>query len=803
MINNFSQNSKINVNWTVNPYDFSKEKISLLKKKISSKYNVPKENIKIIPDFIILNKKGEQISFTNDIIANIQNADFQLRLFHDYLKINDIQNIDFDLIKSIDNEINAQLSIDNNKKFSTNYKINWVKWSNFLSYGENNFFDFSSLKGLILLNGEPANQSGKTTFAIDLLHFLLFGKTIKSTTIDKIFNKYLNEATDVLVEGSLTINDVEYIIKRELHRPALNKRTPKSKTLQKVSYYKVVNSNLEELTDYVENQEEENSVQTNKIIKETIGNEEDFDMIVCATNSNLDDLIDKKETERGRILSKWIGLNTLEEKEVLAKEKFNTKIKPYLLSNRYSKTEIEENIEKNKVQIETYKNDINRYEKDKLSIEQDILQLEEQKKVLLSALTEIDNSLLKIDSHSLENELKQISEQGKKINFTLENIREQLKSLENIDFSIQEYDNLNNEIIELHKQYTAISEKKKYLLQLISQLEKSEYCPTCGRKYENIDNSGKIKELNIKLEEIEKIENILNADISKKNQLLQSMKENREKYELKSKLTIKKSALELQVEQLRNLFKDKNLLLKEYLKNTLAIDKNNELNLQIRNLEFTIKNKYNTNETNIRYIEKYTHEINTLTANNKEYEEYLIQMSKEEILVYHWRIYLELVGKNGITKMVLRKTLPIINAQIAFLLNDVCDFDIEVEMNEKNDINFLIVKDGVKSTLNSASGFERTAAALSLRAVLANISYLPKLNGLVLDEILGRVAKENYDNMRLLYEKILKNFDYIIQISHLDEIKDWHNTIITIKKDNNVSSITRTDINKIMKQENE
>ena len=30
---------------------------------------------------------------------------------------------------------------------------------------------------LVLLNGEPANKSGKSTFAYDLLHFLLFGKT--------------------------------------------------------------------------------------------------------------------------------------------------------------------------------------------------------------------------------------------------------------------------------------------------------------------------------------------------------------------------------------------------------------------------------------------------------------------------------------------------------------------------------------------------------------------------------------------------------------------------------------------------
>ena len=102
---------------------------------------------------------------------------------------------------------------------------------------------------------------------------------------------------------------------------------------------------------------------------------------------------------------------------------------------------------------------------------------------------------------------------------------------------------------------------------------------------------------------------------------------------------------------------------------------------------------------------------------------------------------------------------------------------------------FYLLKDNVKSDLTSGSGFEKTAAALAIRAVLGNISTLPKCNVFVVDEILGRVAKENYENMRTLYEKILENFDAIIQISHLEEIKDWHSTIITVKKENNISKI--------------
>ena len=90
--------------------------------------------------------------------------------------------------------------------------------------------------------------------------------------------------------------------------------------------------------------------------------------------------------------------------------------------------------------------------------------------------------------------------------------------------------------------------------------------------------------------------------------------------------------------------------------------------------------------------------------------------AEEETLVKNWKIYLDLVGKNGITKMVLRKALPIINAQLVQLLSDVCDFDIEVAINSKNDVVFNLIKDGVRSDLNSGSGFELTAQLPRVKA---------------------------------------------------------------------------------------
>lgn len=781
--------SKLHFHWKVNPYDFSKEKENNLIEKISNKYSITKDRIKIIPEFIMINSEGEKISVTNDIISNIQNPSFQQELFKEYILVNGIKDFDFELIKKIDSELNGKINYEVYDKFRQ-YSIKWVKWSNFLSYGENNFFDFTNLNGLVLLNGEPANQSGKTTFAIDLLHFLLFGKTTKATTQEKIFNKHIPEATEVVVEGCICIEGEEYVIKRTLKRPSLQKRSSRSKTVQKVEYYRIISGEEHELVDYVDNQQEENSIQTNKVIKEAIGNENDFDMIICATSSNLDELIEKKETDRGRLLSRWIGLLPIEEKDVLAREKFNSEVKPYLLSNRYNTEELKHEIELNNKYIESYNAEIKKYSSDNVKLNSLINENELTKNNLISLKISIDESILGIDIKTLNTKMEKLLADGKRKAEEISTIERQLLEIGEIDFSMDGYDKLVEQKNMYSNQLVSVTEKYRYLTNLVETIKKSEICPTCGRRYDNVDNTAKLKELNGEIELLIKNGKDIRSEIVRYSDLIEKNKENREKVETKSKLMIKKSALDVNLTTLRSEYKDSKKLLDEYNKNNEAIDKNNKLDIEIRNIQSKIENARNTKENNIRYVEKLTNDVATCVSEIKARNEIIDKLKEEAILIKNWRIYLDMVGKNGISKMVLRKTLPIINAQISYLLNDICDFTVEITINDKNDIMFYLVKDGVYSDLTSGSGFERTAAALALRIVLGNISTLPRANFIVLDELLGRVAKENLENINSLLNKISSKYQYIMQISHLDYFKDFSDTVITCTKESNVSKLT-------------
>lgn len=781
------EKSRIHLHWKVSPYDYTKEKENALALKVSKKYGIPKDKVKVIPEFIMLNEKGEDIPINTDIIQNIQDPSFQVKLFRDYIQLNNISDCDFELIKKIDSEINARIDYQVYDKYKR-YSIKWIRWDNFLSYGTGNFFDFTNIGQMVLLSSEPANQGGKTTFCIDLIRFLLFGTTTKYKTQDKFFNKHIPSATTVEVEGCITIDGVDYIIKRTLTRPALERRSSKSKTNQKVEYYKIVGGNKEELEEYIDNQQEENNVMTNRAIKEAIGRESDFDLIMSVTDKTLDDLVEKKEAERGRLLARWIGLLPIEQKDIIAREKFNGEVKPYLLSNQYNTETLLQEIQAYEINIKTLTDENKRYKAENKKIDEEVKNLENTKNTLLSSKRVVNNDLMKVDITTLLVKIDKNISDGKTKASELEDVTKKLGDIGEVDFSVEKYDELVEKLGKANNEMAVIEERYRSSKKNLKQLESSRVCPVCGREMQNFDQA-KLCLMSHEVEDIEKEGKGKRKEVESIKNEIDKMKENRDKFNLKSQLIMKKAALELNVEKLRSEYKENIAIKKEYEANKEAIDTNNKIDIELRNSDFAIAGKRSTRDTNLSCISRNDNEIKTEKKQIQDRKDVIAKIKEEEILIKNWKIYLELVGKNGISKMVLRKTLPIINARLSQLLNDVCDFDVEVGIDAKNDVMFYLIKDGVYSDLYGASGFELTASALALRSVLAEMSTIPRCSIVTLDEIWGRVAKNNYDNMRSLIEKIARNYDSVILISHLDEIKDWCQNHIVIRKENNVSTL--------------
>lgn len=783
------EKTKVVIDWVVQPVDYSREKADGIAHKMAKKYGIPKDNIVVEPKFCVKNKNGEDVPLTNELITNIQDPKFQQMMFVKYAEDNGIEEFDADAINDIDNQLNTQIDYEVYDKFKK-YEVKWIKWGNFLSYGESNFIDFTKLHGLVHLKGEPANESGKSTLAYDLLHFLLFGKASseKADVLAKLFNRHIPEATECFVEGCLCIEGQDYVIKRTVTRPKLEKRTDKSKVVQKINYYKITNGVETELDD-IDNMEGESGTETNKVIKEAIGNEKDFDLVVSANADNLKSLISLKDTDRGRLLSRWIGLLPLEEKDAKAREMWNHEIVPNLISSKYNrevlKSEIEELEGKKKEDGDT----LARREKELEDTINDIATLNNTKEALISAKQPVDSDLLKIDVRTVETKLENITSEGQKKNEELKAKQDRIVEIGDIDFSEDDYKAKSKEKSNIEIKQAERRTEIKALKELNKQLEKSEFCPTCGKRFDDVDNTAKIEENKSKIESLTK-KGVSDSEKLKEIETeLESMETDRRLFIEKNRLEIQVEAIETNIKNLRLEYKQNRDLKKRFETNKNLIAKNNEIDLSINTTNITISTKENRRGALIREIEGLKRNITDYEREISEKSELIRKILLEDKKVRDWKIYLRLVGKDGIGKMVLRQALPIINNELSRLLEGVCDFDVEVTIDDYNDVAFNIVRDGIVGSLNSGSGYEKTAASIALRAVLGKISTMPKPSFIVLDEVLGGVAEENYDNIKKLYDRILPDYNFIFHITHLEQLEDWSQQTVLVRKENNISKV--------------
>ena len=783
------EKTKVVVEWAVQPVNYSREKADSLAHKMAKKYGVPKDNIVIEPKFVTKRADGQEVPLTNELITNIQDPKFQQMMFVQYAEDNDIEDFDAEAINEIDDQLNTQIDYEVYDKFKK-YEVKWIRWSNFLSYGAENYLDFTKLHGLVHLKGEPANESGKSTLAYDLLHFLLFGKASseKADVLAKLFNRHIPEATECVVEGCLCIEGQDYVIKRTVSRPKLDKRTDKSKVTQKINYYKVTNGVETELDD-VDNMEGQTGTETNKVIKEAIGNEKDFDMVISANADNLKSLISLKDTERGRLLARWIGLLPLEEKDAKAREMWNHEILPNLISTKYNREELKSEIEDWEWRKGVAEGEVTKAEKQLTDIKHEIEILTLKKENLIASKQPVDQELLKVDVATVEASMERIKGEGIEKNKELEQKKARLEEIGDVDFSEDAYKAKSKEKSDLEIKQAERRTEITGLKTLNQELEKGEYCPVCKRKFDDIDNTDKIEDNKKKIEELT---NIGVADAKKVKEMedeLSAMETNRSLFNEKNRIEIQIEAIDTNIKNLRLEFKNKRDLKKRFEDNWNLISKNNEIDLEIKNTNITIEAKEGVKSTLIRNIEQYKRDIQDYEKKIENNNDLIERIIKEDKKVRDWKIYLRMVGKDGIGKMVLRQALPLINSELARLLEDVCDFDVEVTIDDYNDVAFNIVRDGVVGNLNSGSGYEKTAASIALRAVLGKISTMPKPSFIVLDEVLGGVAEENYDNIKKLYDRILPDYSHVFHITHLQQLEDWAQQTITVKKENNISRV--------------
>lgn len=786
MIQDIKPTDKIIVDLKMLQIDYNEKKKEEVRHDISKKYGVPIKNIQINFIPITINEKGEEISLASNIINDIQDPKFQVQLFKEYLNIKQIEDVDINDIINIDNEVNSYVDFNLYDK-SNHYKIKYLKWDNYLSYGKGNYVDFTKLHGLVLLNGSPENMCGKTTFAIDLLRFALFGKAEKSPTLESVFNIFLPEETEVVVEAGIEIKNTDYVIRRTVTRPSLQKRTKKSKCKQKVEYFRIINGDYE----LVENCEEENVQKTNNLIQKTVGSIEDFNLVISATAYSLGELLRMGQTDKSKLFSRWLGLMILEKKEEIAKDLWKKKISVNLLSNNFNKTKLKLEIEDLQKCKENDKNELIKYNGKLNDLSNILLKLNDKKTSQLLKRKEVKETLFKKDVSTIEHNIKTYNDELSNKRELFSKLKTEYLSVKDSFFDKELYNLKKDEIIKIEKQQSEIKveifhlkDENKKIQELISK----KICPTCHQKINQSEQNLKINENN------DKIQKFINDGVANKEKLellqkeVANMEIQNEKVLLKQKLELKLSALKSKIELLKKNVKELEDEKVEIEQNKENIRINNEIDIEIRNITNDINVNTRYKEECIRSIESYKSQISSYENNIKERTELIKKLDAEEKIIRNWKIYQQLVGRDGIVKIVLRKALPIINNEIKRLLNGLCDFDVELNVSDDNKVCLNMIRDGKVMDLGiCASGYETTMSSIALRSALCSISSISHPNFCTMDEIIGTVGISNYENLHELFKRMCSNYQFIIHVSHVESIWDWHEQIITVTKDENTN----------------
>jgi DNA repair exonuclease SbcCD ATPase subunit len=764
-------NPTIQVVWEDYNENFTQDKIKSVKHYFQKKYNTT--NVNVITKAKIEKEEGEQ---TVDVSVNIMDTNYQVELLRQFLTS---KNYD----KHLDAILNHNKMVENKMQETETDTAVFKKWfikniefSNFLSYGENQKVDFEKTGGLTVIESNPPNFGGKTVLSVDLLLFLFFNETTKTTKAEEIFNRFTDK-DKVTVKGEIVIDGEEYIIVRNIERKMSKKGEWNVKT-ELDFFKKLADGTLQNFTG-------EQRRETEKFIKESIGTKEDFLMTILTTATNLEELIDSKPTARGQVLSRFMGLDFLRRKEEVAKSIYSDFSKS-MLSNIYNTEQLKTDNENNEIKIVELKGNVETYKIELKTIEENIVKGKDYRDDMMSKKhTDIDVELSRLNPSQVKQEIEgheyQIEQTKLKLNeLNVVEPKEYYKEDEH-DKVKEEYNVAFKEKVELD---TKISEIEK----LKSSVKGGIKCEHCGIDLMNASITQlKISELAGFITHRAHKEELMSVLTGKEKGFV-DIKKQFDEYE-KNKLIKEKHDATIENYQLK--IGSLQTKLTEYDKMLDKIKANEHIDSMLikANMRLEELDRQKTQKQNQISGDEYS--IKTLEEKIKTNLNNIIKITEEEEKERIYKIYLEAYGKNGISKIIMKTMIPLINSELQRLMEESAYFKLQIQINDKNEVEFNMIDNGtgVEKLMSSGSGYERTIASLALRSVLSKICSLPRPNIIVFDEVFGKISPENLDMVHNFFTAIKDFFPTILIISHSTIVNAWSDNTIRISKEDNISKV--------------
>ena len=766
------ENPYIQVVWEDTPENFTQERIKSVKQYFQKKYN--STNVNVISKV----KTTDETQQTIDVSVNIMDKNYQKELIKSMLESKGQEQY-YDQVMNIDLSVeNRMLANDVEVTPFKRWYIKRIEFSNFLSYGENQVIDFDKCNGISVVESDPPNFGGKTVLTVDLLLFLFFNTTTKTQKAEEIFNRFTDKNV-VSVKGDIIIDGEEYIIVRKIERKKAKSGDWNVKT-ELDFFKKLADGQLQNFTG-------EQRRETENFMKTSIGSMDDFLMTIVTTASNLEDLLEAKPTARGQVLSRFLGLEFLKKKEETGKEIYSEFSKG-MMSNVYNTETLRQDNETSTSEIQRLKNEITEANTKITDVDLRLQKGQDYKDNLLkSKYTDIDQELIVLNPIKLQGDISDFENSSERIKGQIKEV----KVVEPKEFYHEDKHDAVKEVIKSRFAELVTSENKvEEIEDLVGKYGDGIQCEHCGIKLMEAELTKK------KIEQLDGYKKLVKefkkeiGDYEKKEQSFTQLKKDFDEYE-RNKLIKEKYELSLESNELKlGQVKDK---LKRYEEVQDKIKKNNEVDAQLVKAGLRIDELINEKRGYERVQTTNQNQIENLQARIEKNNGVILKIAEEFEREKIYKIYVDVFGKNGISKMIMRTMMPLINSELQRLLQDSCFFNLEIRINDKNEVDFIMIDNGtgIEKPMTAGSGYEKTIGALAIRAVLSKVCSLPKPNISVYDETWGKVSNENLEMVGDFFIKLKDYFEKIFVISHNPLISNWADNIVKIRKTDNISKVSQ------------
>lgn len=845
--------NKIVVHWRDYAVNMTKENLDKIRRYLVSTFK-PTE---IRFERKAVDKGAEKVAIDDLRLDNIGDVIVQRDIITDYLKSLHHGPESIAAVLDIDRTITERLTGKGIGQGGRNdCRLLNLTIDNFKSFGEGVEVNFEGNDGIWQIVAE--NQFGKSS-TIDGLMYLYYGKTLDIKGREKHSdNRYINfkQSLDYCqVSGDHEINNQLYRLVRRTEREW--KRTKGVDTIKSLSTTFSI-YRLDSNHNIIEDESVDKRRETEKLIAQSIGNYEDFQRASFISADTLNNLISTDHSQFLDALLRDIGLDIFEKKldefKVWKKEVF-AKIPKYvvdvlieegriaewsqiiengeaeLIINRQSQKDTTAKIKKGR----GYKEE----QLKKLFPIDPLLSLTSKAKIQIEINTFLDQKelkereiqtyrerLLELHVEYDEDKCTLLRSQENDIQNSIRDKKNEISDFRNEQEKVRNKKNyiggeihlLNRKIDALpaqeEKEKTFLKRSVELVLKEISNLEDSQYCPTCERlKDESTVDA--IEETIIKKRlEIDKAhdevtvisERFLNEKSDLLNQIhgkeqgiipfddeiiaidfnISALK--KEIATLSVELTsvgMGVKACEIAQQQLlkrQKLESEMAIIPVQLEKIDLQIDaaKLKYTNFQQAERLFSENEKIQTqiDKAEARLIELETEQqqmimrqasieqkaIPAAQVSIKETEGKLMSYREQEKRDTLHKLYEDCFHRDGIPATILTKSLKFINTQMEELLVNV---NFRIYIDEEFTFRMMPIEfPGVVMSALSGSGMERTFAALVLRIALRMLNNKSRNNILILDEVLGKLSLKNFQKFLIILQTIKPDFEKIFIIEH-------------------------------------